>query len=110
MAEANLVVDRVSPWSAMRVTAAVGFICLLIWIAAVGLLYLLLSTMGLLTPITEMIGGEDSISAGPVLGVAAAVGALWWVLSMGLMALGAVIYNACSGFVGGLKVSLADED
>lgn len=110
MTEANLVVDRVSPWSAVRVAAAVGLICLLIWIAAVGLLYLLLSTMGLLTPITEMIGGEDSISAGLVLGLAAALGALWWVLSVGLMGLGAVIYNACSGLVGGLRVSLTDEN
>ena len=56
-----------------------------------------------------MIGGEDSISAGLVLGLAAAVGALWWVLSIGFMALGAVIYNACGGLVGGLKISLADD-
>lgn len=110
MAETNLVVDKVSPWSVMRVTAATGFIGFLVWIAAVGLLYLLLSGMGLLAPISEMIGGEDTISAGLVLGLAAAVGALWWVLSIGLMSLGAVIYNACSGLVGGLKVSLVDDE
>ena len=78
-------------------------------LAAIGLLYLLLSGMGLLAPISEMIGGADSISAGLVLGLTAAVGALWWVLSIGFMALGAVIYNACGGLVGGLKISLADD-
>ncbi|WP_297452747.1 DUF3566 domain-containing protein [uncultured Corynebacterium sp.] len=109
MAETNLVVDKVSPWSAMRITAATGFIGFLVWLAAVGLLYLLLSGMGLLAPISELIGGEDSIGAGLVLGLAAAVGALWWVLSIGFMALGAVIYNACGGLVGGLKISLADD-
>lgn len=109
MADTQLVVRKVSPWSALKITSAVGFIAFLVWMAAVGLLYLILAGMGLLAPISELVGDEDTIRAGLVLGIAAAVGLLWWILTVGLMAIGAVVYNACSDLVGGIKVSLSDD-
>nr|WP_120492571.1 DUF3566 domain-containing protein [Corynebacterium lactis] len=110
MADTHLVVSKVSPWSALKITSAVGFIAFLVWMAAVGLLYLILAGMGLLAPISELVGGQDTVSAGLVLGLAAAVGILWWVLTIGLMAIGAVVYNACADLVGGFKVSLNDDE
>ena len=108
MEETHYEIRRISAWSAVKITAAVGFIGFLVWVAAVGIIYFLTATLGLLTPISELIGGEDAISAALVLGMAAGLGALWWLLSVGLAGLGVVVYNACAGLVGGLKISLHD--
>lgn len=109
MDETHLVVRKISPWATLRVTAAVAAVGFLAWMVAIGILYIALEGMGFWSQFSELIGGEGSVSAGLVMLVAAAVGALWMILTVGLASLGAVVYNACSDLVGGIKVSLADD-
>lgn len=110
MSDTRLEVRKISPWSALKITAAVSVVGFLAWMAAVGIIYLALAGIGFWEPVAELIGGEGAISAGLVFAIAAGVGLLWMLLLIGLGALGAVAYNSCTELVGGIKIMLANDD
>ena len=90
-------------------------------VVAVGILYGVLSQLGVFESINELIGqvssssGEGSgsdevITAGIVFGGAAVIGAINIVLLTALCTVGTFVYNLCSDLVGGLEVTLAERD
>ncbi|MEJ5918756.1 MULTISPECIES: DUF3566 domain-containing protein [unclassified Corynebacterium] len=108
--DTHLTIRQISPWAVMRISAAVGVVGFLAWMIAVGLIYVVLEGMGFWNRFAELVGGDGGVSAGLVFGLGAAIGALWMVLVTALATLGAIVYNACSDFVGGIKIAVRDTD
>ena len=87
---------------------------------AVGILYGVLSGLGVFDSVNDLIGqvgsdnGEETasnaITPGIVFGGAAVIGAINIVLMTALCTVAAFIYNMCSDLVGGLEVTLAERD
>lgn len=105
--ETTLVVRRIDPVSTLKISASLGVIGFLVWMIAAGVIYFILDMMGVWNSFGELVGAE-LMTAGTILGGAAGVGVLWLVLFPVLITLGAVIYNACAGLVGGISVVLGD--
>lgn len=110
MADTQLVVRRISPWTTLRISAAVSVIGFFAWMLAVAIVYLLFGAMGFRDRFSELLGSDAAFGPGFVFGAAAAVGVLWAILVTALATLGVVVYNACSEMVGGVTVTLDDVD
>ncbi|QGS34487.1 hypothetical protein FOB82_05470 [Corynebacterium xerosis] len=106
MADTQLLVRRISPWTTLRVSAAIGVIGFLAWMVAVAVLYLLFEAMGFRDRFNDLLGDDAALGAGLIFAVAAGIGVLWALLITALATLGAVVYNACSELVGGITVTL----
>jgi hypothetical protein len=90
-------------------------------VVAVGLLYSLLSKLGVLTSLNKLIGdvtAEPGTTAAPssffsfgkVMTFTALIAALDVVLLTALATLGAFLYNLCAALTGGIEVTLGDHD
>ena len=108
MAHTQLLVRRISPWTTLRVSAAISVIGFLAWMVAVAVLYLLFEAMGFRDRFNDLLGSDAALGAGLIFGVAAGIGVLWGVLVSALATLGAVVYNACSDLVGGVTITVDD--
>lgn len=114
---ARLALTRVDPWSVFVLSLLVSLFLGVVLLVAVGALYSLLASLGVLDSINtfaqdlQIVGdGESVIGAGRVLGVAAVVAALDVVLLTVLSTLGAFLYNVCAGLAGGVEVVLAERE
>ena len=98
-------------------------ICLLVvFVVAVAALYVALSQLGVLSSVNEFLrelsnepvsgqgGFELVLSAPKVIGGAAVVGLINVVLFTALSTLMAFLYNLCGDIVGGIEVTLAEQD
>jgi hypothetical protein len=77
-------------------------------IAAV-LVYIILGAAGVWDRVNSLAGdllGADGVSAGMYFGIAALVGVVEVVVAALFIPLGAMLYNAVAGYVGGLRVTL----
>jgi hypothetical protein len=111
---------RIDPWSTFKVSAVLAIALFLIWMIAIGVLYVILDGMGVWDQInnsfTSLISSDNTtessfqITAGTVFGIAAGVGALYVIVFTALTTVGAFIYNMSSDLVGGIEVTLADRD
>ena len=111
---------RIDPWSTFRVSAVLAIALFLIWMIAIGVLYVILDGMGVWDQINNSFGqlvssdntteSSFEITAGTVFGIAAGVGALYVIVFTALTTVGAFIYNMSSDLVGGIEVTLADRD
>ncbi|GAA2060326.1 DUF3566 domain-containing protein [Williamsia deligens] len=111
---------RIDPWSTFKVSAVLAIALFLIWMIAIGVLYVILDGMGVWDQINNSFGqlvssdntteSSFEITAGTVFGVAAGVGALYVIVFTALTTVGAFIYNMSSDLVGGVEVTLADRD
>ncbi|WP_299569649.1 DUF3566 domain-containing protein [uncultured Williamsia sp.] len=111
---------RIDPWSTFKVSAVLAIALFLIWMIAIGVLYVILDGMGVWDQINNSFGqlvssdntteSSFEITAGTVFGVAAGVGALYVIVFTALTTVGAFIYNMSSDLVGGIEVTLADRD
>ena len=91
-----------------------------IWMVAVGVLYGVLSGLGVFETLNDLFGQLGSASGGDgrsevitpgiVFGGAAVIGAINIVLMTALCTVAAFIYNMCSDLVGGLEVTLSERD
>ena len=92
-----------------------------IWMVAVGILYAVLSGLGVFDTLNELFGqlgsasgsdsgGGDVVTPGIVFGGAAVIGAINIVLMTALCTVGTFIYNLCSDLVGGLELTLSERD
>lgn len=108
MAHTQLLVRRISPWTTLRVSAAISVIGFLAWMVAVAVLYLLFEAMGFRDRFNDLLGGDAALGVGMIFALAAGIGVLWAVLVSALATLGAVVYNACSDLVGGVTITLDD--
>ncbi len=116
---ARLALKRIDPWSVMKFSFAVSIVLFIVMIVATTVLYVALDAMGVFDSVNETLGsliggGEGSvnfkITAKGVIGIAALLGVVNMVLFTALATLGAFIYNVCADLVGGIQVTLAEQD
>ena len=118
---ASLQVKQIDPWSVLKLSLVLSFALFLVWMVAVGVLYLVLDGMGvwdrLNTTFTDFVSVNDPnsqaaplIGPGRVFGVAAIVGAINIVLMTALATISTFIYNLTSDLVGGVEVTLTERD
>ena len=118
---ARLQLRHIDTWSALKISLVLSIALFFIWMVAIGILYGVLSGLGVFDTLNDLFGqlgsssGEeevvkDAITPGIVFGGAAVIGAINIVLMTALCTVGAFIYNMCSDLVGGLELTLAERD
>jgi hypothetical protein len=115
---ARLVIKHVDPWTVMKVSFVVSVVMLAVCIVAVAIIYAVLGERGVWNQINTLVNEvsptstskalRNPLSAGRVIGIAAAIGAINVILLTALSTLGAAIYNLISDLVGGVEVTLSD--
>lgn len=118
---ASLQVKRIDPWSVLKLSLVLGVAMFLVWMVAVGLLYIVLDGMGVWTKLngtySSLVSGahgagtqEQLITAGSVFGIAGIIGAINIVLLSALATVSAFIYNVSADLAGGLEITLSERD
>jgi hypothetical protein len=118
---ARLQLRHIDTWSALKISLVLSIALFFIWMVAVGILYGVLSGLGVFDTLNELFGqlgsasgsdsgGGDVITPGVVFGGAAVIGAINIVLMTALCTVGTFIYNLCSDLVGGLELTLSERD
>jgi hypothetical protein len=117
---ARLQLRHIDTWSALKISLVLSIAMFFIWMVAVGILYGVLSGLGVFETLNDLFGqlgtasGGDGtgevITPGIVFGGAAVIGAINIVLMTALCTVAAFIYNMCSDLVGGLEVTLSERD
>jgi hypothetical protein len=118
---ARLQLRHIDTWSALKISLVLSIALFFIWMVAVGVLYGVLSALGVFDTLNELFGqlgsasGSDSgggavVTPGVVFGGAAVIGAINIVLLTALCTVGTFIYNLCSDLVGGLELTLSERD
>jgi hypothetical protein len=117
---ARLQLRHIDTWSALKISLVLSIALFFIWMVAVGILYGVLSGLGVFDTLNDLFGqlggseggggGGDLITPGIVFGGAAVIGAINIVLLTALCTVAAFIYNLCADLVGGLEVTLAERD
>ena len=118
---ARLQLRHIDTWSALKISLVVSIALFFVWMVAVGILYGVLSGLGVFDSVNDLIGqvgtstgGEATesftITAGLVFTGAAVIGAVNILLLTALCTVGTFVYNLCSDLVGGLELTLAERD
>ncbi|WNV75690.1 DUF3566 domain-containing protein [Geodermatophilus sp. DSM 44513] len=117
---ARLQLRHIDTFSALKISLVLSIALFFIWMVAVGVLYGVLSGLGVFDTLNDLFGqlgtasGADGrsevITPGIVFGGAAVIGAINIVLLTALCTVAAFIYNMCSDLVGGLEVTLSERD
>src|SRR4051812_33839066 len=118
---ARLQLRHVDIWSAFKVALVLSIALFFIWMVAVGILYGVLSGLGVFNALNDLFGqfasasgnnngGGQVITPGIVFGGAAVIGAINVVLMTALCTVGTFLYNLCADLVGGLEVTLSERD
>lgn len=118
----KLTMQRIDPWSAMKISFLVSVALGIAGVIMVGAIWLVLSGMGVFGTVNDFIvqltSGEDSASSfdlmdyiglGRVLLLAVVFGVINVFLLTALSTLSAFLYNICSALVGGMALTLSDE-
>lgn len=113
---------KADPWSVMKVSFLLSVALGLCTIAAVAVLWLVMDGMGVFSAIGGTLseatnsGGdsgfdlESYLSLPRVLLFTAVIALIDVVLATALATLGAFVYNLSAGFVGGVEVTLAEDE
>jgi Transmembrane domain of unknown function (DUF3566) len=117
---ARLQLRHVDIWSAFKISFVLSIAMFFIWMVAVGVLYGVLSALGVFETLNDLFGqlgsasgadvGGDVVTPGLVFGGAAVIGAINIVLMTALCTVGTFIYNLCADLVGGLELTLSERD
>jgi hypothetical protein len=117
---ARLQLRHIDIWSAFKISFVLAIAMFFIWMVAIGVLYGVLSALGVFTTLNELFGqlgsasgadvGGDVVTPGLVFGGAAVIGAINIVLMTALCTVGTFIYNLCADLVGGLELTLSERD
>jgi hypothetical protein len=117
---ARLQLRHIDTWSALKISLVLSIALFFIWMVAVGVLYGVLSALGVFETLNELFGqlgsasgnevSGDVVTPGIVFGGAAVIGAINIVLLTALCTVGTFIYNLCSDLVGGLELTLSERD
>jgi hypothetical protein len=119
--KARLVLKRVDPWSVFLFSVVASIFLGIALFVAVGILYAVLSKLGVLHSLNTLIGDVTAepgttatpssfFAAGKVMTFAALVAALDVVLITALATLSAFLYNLCASLTGGIEVTLSDHE
>src|SRR4051812_25688591 len=117
---ARLQLRHIDIWSAFKISLVLSIALFFIWMVAVGILYGVLSALGVFDTLNDLFGqlgsasgsggGSEVITPGIVFGGAAVIGAINVILMTALCTVGTFIYNLCADLVGGLEVTLSERD
>jgi hypothetical protein len=117
---ARLQLRNIDIWSAFKISLVLSIALFFIWMVAVGILYGVLSGLGVFDTLNDLFGQLGSasgssgkseiITPGIVFGGAAVIGAINVILMTALCTVGTFIYNLCADLVGGLEVTLSERD
>ena len=119
---ARLALRRIDPWSVF-LFSFLGSIGLgIVLLVAVTALYTMLSALGVVDSINSVFSeinpgagpdsapGSDLLSLGRALTIAAVLAAINVVLLTALATLGALLYNVCASFTGGIELTLSEKE
>jgi Transmembrane domain of unknown function (DUF3566) len=117
---ARLQLRHIDTWSALKISLVLSIALFFIWMVAVGILYGVLSGLGVFNTVNDLFGqigsasgsksSGDVVTFGVVFWGAAVIGAINIVLMTALCTVGTFIYNLCSDLVGGLELTLSERD
>jgi hypothetical protein len=114
---ARLRISHVNPMSVLRLALLFGACMLVVLLVAVAALWFVLNSAGVFssiteatTTITDTTGGSTAswFSFGRVMLITAVIGVVNLVTFTLLATVGALLYNLCSDFVGGVEVTLSE--
>ncbi|MET8943237.1 DUF3566 domain-containing protein [Streptomyces sp. NPDC004542] len=120
--KARLRVAKADPWSVMKVSFLLSIAIGICTVVASAVLWMVLDAMGVFSTvggqISEATGSTEStgfdlqafLSLPHVLTFAAVIAVIDVVLATALATLGAFIYNLSAGFVGGIELTLAEDE
>ena len=114
--KARLALKRIDPWSVFVFSLIAALLLGVALVAAVAALYAVLDSLGVQSSVNELFAevvGSDSgplITGRRVIGGAGVLAALNVVLLTLLATLGALLYNLCASFTGGLELTLGERD
>ncbi|GLV76910.1 DUF3566 domain-containing protein [Streptomyces hygroscopicus] len=120
--KARLRVAKVDPWSVMKVSFLLAIALGICTVIAVAVLWMVMDAMGVFSAVggtisdaTESQKGsgfdlESFLSLPRALGFTAVIAVINVVLATALATLGAFIYNLSAGFVGGVELTLAEDE
>ncbi|MEU5594173.1 DUF3566 domain-containing protein [Streptomyces sp. NPDC020298] len=120
--KARLRVAKADPWSVMKVSFLLSIAIGICTVVASAVLWMVLDAMGVFSTvggqISEATGSTESngfdlqafLSLPHVLTFAAIIAVIDVVLATALATLGAFIYNLSAGFVGGIELTLAEDE
>jgi hypothetical protein len=122
MRRARLKIANVDPWSVMKVSFLFSVAVAVMGLVAVTLLWALLDMMGVFTTVGNTV---DDVTGGPasggfdvqaffslsrVLGFTTIIALVDIVLLTALATVAAYLYNVTTDFVGGIEITLAEEE
>jgi hypothetical protein len=111
---ATLALRRFDPWSVFVTSLLVSLFLAIVTIVASIVLYGVLSALGvphsINQAVTDVQGSGPLLTKGRFLGFGALIAAVDVVLLTGLCTLGAMLYNVCATFTGGIEVTLSERD
>lgn len=120
--KARLRVAKADPWSVMKVSFLLSIALGICTIVAVAVLWMVLDAIGVFSTVGETIsdatgsgtdGGFDLqgfLSLPRVITFTAVIAVIDVVLATALATLGAFVYNLSAGFVGGVELTLAEDE
>jgi hypothetical protein len=114
--KARLALKRIDPWSVFVFSLIAALLLGIALVAAVAALYAVLDGLGVQASVNELFAEVVGTGSGPlvtgrrVIGGAAVLAALNVVLLTLLATLGALLYNLCASFTGGLELTLGERD
>ncbi|MEJ6550224.1 DUF3566 domain-containing protein [Corynebacterium sp. USCH3] len=103
---------EIAPLSALKIGAILSACIFIAWMVAAALIYIFLGLGGVWDRMNNLLAdliGADRISAGLYFGVAAGVGLLEFVVVTLFAPVTAMLYNAATGLVGGLQITVTPE-
>ncbi|MGH3786416.1 MAG: DUF3566 domain-containing protein [Pseudonocardiaceae bacterium] len=116
----SLQLQRLEPWSVLKLSLVLSVAGFLVWMVAVGVLYGILGGMGVwdeingtysdLTSVNNPQANTELISGGRVFGVSLVIGLVNIVLMTALATVGSLVYNIGADLVGGVEVTLSEPD
>ncbi|MGH3601882.1 MAG: DUF3566 domain-containing protein, partial [Pseudonocardiaceae bacterium] len=116
----SLQLQRLDPWSVLKISLVLSVCGFLVWMVAVGMLYGVLAGMGVwdqlngtysdLTSANAQATGGELISGGRVFGVSMVIGLVNIVLMTALATVGSLVYNVAADLVGGIEITLSEPD
>jgi hypothetical protein len=119
---ARLKVTRTDPWSVMKIAFILSLAAGIMTVVAVAFLWMALDAAGVFSKVGETVnsvtsGGADKgfdlegyLTLSRVLGITGIIAAVEVVVMTALATLLAFMYNVSSGMVGGVEVTLAEDD
>ncbi|KXP08332.1 hypothetical protein AXK57_17935 [Tsukamurella pulmonis] len=114
---AGMQLRSIDPWTTFKISGVISVVLFFVWMIAVGVLYIVLSGMGVWSKINDSFqtltneqAGVSLLTAGNVFTYAGLAGLANVILLTALATVGAFIYNLCADLVGGVEVTLADRD